>query len=240
VSSATVCTIFGHHLGCFWSLQRAPANPGPCAAESTTPYRRETLELFTAAVNTRSLAIGAGGNITQRIEPDASDPRIWDVASSRMLNVQILDTRGFARVTGRRPPSTPITPDLYRYMGMPFYRLWRDNDGDDDRPDGGRGTAAGVPGALWGSQPIVGVKEAASQAMKAASGPVSGGLDVQKESAAGAGGKGRQVQMSDEEEGEEFTEPSFDFPVTLMDVDDTIAEFKSAVEVEEEFDPEEY
>jgi len=33
------------------------------------------------------LGMGAGGLISQHIEPDENDPRIWDVANSKMLNI---------------------------------------------------------------------------------------------------------------------------------------------------------
>ena len=67
-----------------------------------------------------SLGIGAGGTIVQNIEPDTNDPRIWDAASSKILNVQIIDFRTFKLVTGLPPPPTPITADMYAQMGLPF------------------------------------------------------------------------------------------------------------------------
>lgn len=102
--------------------------------------------------NVRSLSVGAGGNIVQHIERDYNDARIWDVAGSKLLNVQLIDSRTFKLVTGLEPPESPITPETYKQMGLPFYQLRRDE-----------GEKEGVAG-LWGS--IMGSKEVASKNMK--------------------------------------------------------------------------
>src|SRR4051812_45429591 len=73
----------------------------------------------------KALAIAPGGNIIQHIERDTNDPRIWDVANSKILNVQLIDSRAFRLVTGKDPPETPITPNTYKELGLPFYQLPR-------------------------------------------------------------------------------------------------------------------
>jgi hypothetical protein len=140
--------------------------------------------------------------------------------------VQLIDSRTFKSVTGLEPPETPMTPETYKQMGLPFYQLWRDEGKKD-----------GVAG-LWGS--IVGSKVVASKNMK------------QKAASYGAGGvastdrgdcdqlkTGVWGKLDDREEeagagfgggGEGFEESSFDSPVVLMDVDDTIPKFKSVVQ----------
>jgi hypothetical protein len=177
----------------------------------------------------RSLTVSAGGNIVQHIEPDKNDPRIWDIASSKILNMQLLDSRTFKLVTGLDPPETPITPDMYKELGLPFYDLWRE-DGKED----------GVAG-LWGS--LMGAMEVASKNMKAAAGYGAEGGGGSGSAGAGKLGllkSGVWGRLDDDyggndghgagEEEEGFSERSYDFPVVLVDVDDTIPKFKSIVE----------
>src|SRR5271154_3035491 len=117
--------------------------------ESVNPYVGNILDLtVTSESHLTQLGVGAGGSIMQHIERDENDPRIWDVANSKILNVQIIDSTTFRLVTGLNPPETPITAQTYKQMGLPFYRLWRDEGKED-----------GVAGA-WGG--LMGVADVAS------------------------------------------------------------------------------
>jgi len=115
-------------------------------------------------------------------------------------------------VTGHNPPSTPVTAEMYKNLGFPFYKLW----GEEPKN-------AGVAGS-WGS--IVGAKEVASVNAK-------GGVSS---SALKSVGKVKEPEV---EQQHEFEDRSFDFPVKLIDVDDTIAEFRSVVD-ESDDDSEEF
>lgn len=66
------------------------------------------------------LGMGAGGLISQHIEPDENDPRIWDVANSKMLNIQIINSNDFYLITGSPPPPTPVDAQTYRARKIPF------------------------------------------------------------------------------------------------------------------------
>jgi hypothetical protein len=121
--------------------------------ESAFSYIEKTLKLSAKEeTSVRTLSIGAGGNIVQHVERDHNDPRIWNIASSKLLNVQLIDSRTFKLVIGLEPPETIITPETYKQMRLPFYQLWRDEGKED-----------GVAG-LWDS--IMGPKEVASKNMK--------------------------------------------------------------------------
>ncbi len=177
----------------------------------------------------RALSIAPGGNIIQHIERDTNDPRIWDMANSKIVNVQLIDSRTFRLVTGMPPPKTPITPDTYERMGLPFYRLWRED-----------GEAEGIVSA-WAS---------VKSAMAVASGNLMSSLNM--ESKMGQGGsalakigdwwptpsapypKSSQGGDGDHSSGTgDFVESSFDFPIVLLDVDDTLPKFVSVVEEED-------
>lgn len=56
----------------------------------------------------------------QHIETDSNDRRIWDVASSRLLNVQLINSHDFYAITGHRPPSTPVDAATYIDNGVPW------------------------------------------------------------------------------------------------------------------------
>jgi len=116
-------------------------------------------------------------------------------------------------------------------MGLPFFKLWRDEAEEED----------GVAGT-WGS--IVGVAEAASRnagrgrRSKKAPPAQPARFGLLKSGAWGqlpAGGPSVGESHGDGEEG--FREPSFDFPLVLLDVDDTLPPF---VSVAEEADEEEW
>jgi hypothetical protein len=66
------------------------------------------------------LGIGAGGSIVQDIERDESDPRLWDRANSKIVNIHLLDAATFRSVTGLEPPCSPINSRTYADAGLPF------------------------------------------------------------------------------------------------------------------------
>lgn len=81
----------------------------------------KTLELIIVPNEAATrLGIGAGGIISQQIEPDGDSPRIWDVSSSKMFNVQIINSNDFYLITGTPPPPTPIDAQTYSEQGWPF------------------------------------------------------------------------------------------------------------------------
>jgi hypothetical protein len=128
------------------------------------------------------------------------------------------------------PPATPITPDTYKQMGLPFYQLWRDE-----------GKAGGIAGN-WGS--INGAMAVASANIKPKWTSSMDGSEVETPTYGETGGsdvlepafskKGKQKAMFSGVGVENFKELSFDFPIVLLDVDDTVPKFKSVVEKETE------
>jgi hypothetical protein len=173
------------------------------------------------------LGIGAGGSIIQHIERDDNDPRIWDVANSKILNVQIIDSTTFRLLTGLNSPGTPINAQMYKKMGLPFYRLWR----DEGKEDGVAGT--------WGG--LMGVSEVASKSRKhkqkyaALLSERSGEWGLLKTGAWGLLGSEEENTEGEGGVGAErgFKEQSFEFPIVLLDVDDTLPKFRSVAEPED-------
>jgi hypothetical protein len=204
----------------------------PTQETLTSRYIGKTLVLtHEAEKEVKSLAIAPGGNIIQNIKRDTTNPRIWDVANSKILNVQLIDSRTFRIVTGMDPPATPITPDTYKQMGLPFYQLWQDES-----------KASGVAGK-WGA--VNGAMAVASANMKSTWTNSIGGSEVEETTPHGETGGSEVLEPAFSKKGkqkaklsgvgmEDFKEPSFDFPIVLLDVDDTVPKFKSVVEKETE------
>jgi hypothetical protein len=181
-------------------------------------YQGKRLELKDSGPKKpQALALGAGGRIRQRIEPDPTkNPRIWDVASSKILNIQLLDARSFQAVTGLPPPETPVTAEAYAKLGLPFYQL----KGSDGK--GGEGPAGDWDG-------LVGVAEAVGHKMGVEEDGCMWGL--QKSGAWGRVGK------TDGEGGAPVGERNFENPLVLLDMDGTVPEFKSVAKEKEEEGP---
>lgn len=73
--------------------------------ESTVTYTGKTLDLKVMKEPTvMALGMGAGGKIIQNIEPDHNDPRMWDLANSKLLNIHLIDSRTFKLVSNMDPP----------------------------------------------------------------------------------------------------------------------------------------
>lgn len=66
-----------------------------------------TLDLQILAPEPLTMGIGPGGSITQKIHADTSDPRIWDVANSKILYVHLVNSEEFEAITGLPPPKPP-------------------------------------------------------------------------------------------------------------------------------------
>ncbi|KAK0738887.1 hypothetical protein B0T18DRAFT_423061 [Schizothecium vesticola] len=75
-----------------------------------------------AETDVKALAIAPGGSINQRIDRGTNNPRIWDVGNSKILSIQLIDSRTFEVLTGMEPPETLITPDIYKELGLSFYQ----------------------------------------------------------------------------------------------------------------------
>lgn len=66
-------------------------------------------------------------SLTKTFNRDKNDPRIWDVENSTLVNIQLLNSLDFGRITGYRAPPTPITRDKYRDRKIPWFDLYDDH-----------------------------------------------------------------------------------------------------------------
>lgn len=168
-----------------------------------------------------TLGLGAGGKILQHIKRDTNDPRIWDLSSSRIINVQFLDARSFRLVTGHAPPETPITADIYAQMGLSFFKLY----GDEYR-------AVNDVSEGWGS--VMGVAEVVRRKAKKGKDLSSTDVTTRNEEEWGllhtgawgllkCGSRVMQTAAGDRD---------FEYPAVVLNVDSTVPAFTSILEEE--------
>ena len=100
----------GSYLGIAPSLQRG----GLCGS------------LIAAENDGWDMGLAASARIKQSIYKDP-DPTVWDYSQTRVLNIQILNSVAFQAVTGLMSPPSPVTPELYRKHGIPFYSYFEDS-----------------------------------------------------------------------------------------------------------------
>ena len=71
-----------------------------------------------------AMGVAPGGLIKQCIIEDTHPASIWDRDRSVCFNVQILNSEMFQQVTGKAPPSTPISAKTYADQSLPFYKIY--------------------------------------------------------------------------------------------------------------------
>ena len=76
------------------------------------------------------LGLGAGGRMVQKIYPDAYGLETWDESTATTATVHLLDANDWHSITGEEPPPSPISVDLYRAYGLPWFALM-----DHDKAD---------------------------------------------------------------------------------------------------------
>ncbi|KAH6988466.1 hypothetical protein EDB80DRAFT_690042 [Ilyonectria destructans] len=79
-----------------------------------------------------AMGIAAGARIRQHIFADRFPTIRWSKSRSTLLSIQILNSVAFEALTGMLTPPTPITPDIYKSHGFPFFAAW----GEGAKTDG--------------------------------------------------------------------------------------------------------
>ncbi|HEX6718991.1 MAG TPA: hypothetical protein VF088_17920 [Pyrinomonadaceae bacterium] len=94
-----------------------PPAPGPVVFESL-------------AEGEVGMGIGAGGRMEQKIYPDSYGLEAWDPASCTQVLIHIVNSEQYFVITGREPPPSPVSAQLYTNMNLPWFQLY-----DEDRAD---------------------------------------------------------------------------------------------------------
>lgn len=72
----------------------------------------------------KRMAVGAGGAISQNIKRDCLPPGTWDVKGRKMVNIQIINSLCFEKLTGILVPPTPLGLDMYQKFNIPFFHYY--------------------------------------------------------------------------------------------------------------------
>ena len=75
------------------------------------------------------MAIASGGFIRQSIVKDTLSAADWNQDNIIMFNVQLLNASTFEVILGMKAPETPVTPELYKQYGYPFFKLYEELSG---------------------------------------------------------------------------------------------------------------
>ncbi len=75
------------------------------------------------------MVIAPGGLIKQTILEDPVQLTDWDLESTITFNVQLLRASVFKRLLGIEAPTTPVTAELYKQHGHPFFKLYEEKSG---------------------------------------------------------------------------------------------------------------
>lgn len=70
------------------------------------------------------MGIAAGGRITQNIVGDEHGVESWDISTRVMLNIHIVNSEHFHRITGLPAPPTPITKEAYEQQRIPWFTAY--------------------------------------------------------------------------------------------------------------------
>ncbi|HEV7406348.1 MAG TPA: hypothetical protein VGO11_25590 [Chthoniobacteraceae bacterium] len=100
--------------------ERAPRRPSSNLAADFIPH----------AGARSALGFGAGGRMRQKVYPDAYGFESWESEPAGEVEIHLVNSREFQRITGQCPPSSPIDAAAYSARGLPWFELDDELQGD--------------------------------------------------------------------------------------------------------------
>ena len=83
-----------------------------------------------APVEATQMGLGAGGKMRQKIYPDPYGFNTWYLKKFGTLYVHIVNSTQFEKITGQKPPDTPITKKDYVLYNYPWFDLYDEKYAD--------------------------------------------------------------------------------------------------------------
>ncbi|MBT5022156.1 hypothetical protein HON01_05005 [Candidatus Woesearchaeota archaeon] len=71
----------------------------------------------------RSMGLGRGGEIKQKIYPDSHGLHVWKKSPTGIIQLYMVNSEDFKQITSQAPPPTPVTHELYQKQGIPWFEL---------------------------------------------------------------------------------------------------------------------
>ena len=72
------------------------------------------------------MGLGMGGSMKQEIYEDEFNPDDWDSSVSSRCYVHLINSVGYAQVTGHLPPHSPYEAKDYASAGLPWFDFYND------------------------------------------------------------------------------------------------------------------
>lgn len=76
------------------------------------------------------MGMAAGGQMRQKIYPDAYGLDVWDTDNFASLYVHIVNSKQYQDLTHSDPPPTPINAKTYTDSGFPWFEIYDEERGD--------------------------------------------------------------------------------------------------------------
>src|SRR5262249_8226776 len=80
------------------------------------------------------MGLAAGGSMRQKIYPDAYGIDVWDPGRYPVGFIHTVNSHQYSAITGRQPPPSPVSPQLYTNLGLPWFALYDEERGDVAAP----------------------------------------------------------------------------------------------------------
>lgn len=103
-----------------------PDTPPPLPAYEAGPFDfcEGALPAPAPASAAVEMGLGAGGKMTQKIYPDPHGVETWDIKNRGAVFVHILSSEQYEAITGKAPPPSPISAQVYTQHGYPWFDLY--------------------------------------------------------------------------------------------------------------------
>lgn len=85
--------------------------------------------MLRSALGFRSMGLGAGGRMRQKIYPDPYGLDTWDPGNFGAVFVYLVNSEQYEALTGRQSPPTPVSAKAYTELGFPWFDLYEEEKG---------------------------------------------------------------------------------------------------------------
>ena len=110
-------------------LQLVVFEPKPGRFPDVEPEHTPEDGLF-ALESAPEMGLAAGGEMVQKIYPDAHGIHSWDPSRRTSIRVRIVNSEQWRALTGEDPPPTPVDAEAYTRAGFPWFVLYDEDRGD--------------------------------------------------------------------------------------------------------------
>jgi hypothetical protein len=83
----------------------------------------------------KEMGLGAGGKMKQKIYSDPHGIDTWDADNYGRVFVHIVNSMMFREITGKEPPTTPVSAQTYAQNHLPWFDLYDDKMSDIEASD---------------------------------------------------------------------------------------------------------